>query len=124
MKSSRKKEINMSLLTLCKVNYFLLQYLLLHLKSGKNIFFSLWMAPFRFLIDDHWLQSKGSTPGKHMGGNRCQDRFSIRLLFELKAYELLTNTDSAWQLNHSAPHLPSFTKSLRACEIYKVNTEV
>lgn len=37
------------------------------------------------------------SAGKHTGGNHCQDSFSIRLLFELQAYELLTNSDSAWR---------------------------
>lgn len=37
------------------------------------------------------------SAGKHTGGNHCQESVSIRLLFELQAYELLTNSDSAWR---------------------------
>lgn len=56
------------------------------------------MAPFSFLIDDYWAQSDGSSLlANTREETTAKTAFSIRLLFELQAYELLTNSDSAWR---------------------------
>lgn len=69
------------------------------------------MAPFSFF--NWWLLGavwRKKSAGKHMGGNYCQDSFSIRLLFELQASELLTHSDIAAYGNASC--LPSSAQPL------------